>query len=402
MQITDIQQAAKRLESIIHKTPTTMSRSFSEMCGADIYFKFENQQRTGSFKVRGASNKVAKLAENENLTEVVAASAGNHAQGLAYASSRLGIKCTIVMPRSTPIAKVAATEGYGATVVLSGRTYDDAYNKALEIQAETGAVFIHPFDDLDVIAGQATVAIEILNDLPDLDAIVVPAGGGGLLAGISYYVKSIRPEIKVIGVQASGAPAIKNSFDAKALTTTDDVYTIADGIAVKVPGTLTFELINQYVDEMVTVTDDEIASAILLLLERGKQVVEPAGAVSLAAMLNRKVANLGGKKVVCVLSGGNIDVSFIHKIVEKGLISRGRQMRFRAIMLDSPGSLEQFAAVIAECGANVIAVQYDKISADLNLNETIIHIGCEVGGPEHGERVIAKLEAAGYRVTRED
>ena len=402
MKIKDIELAAQRLESIVHNTPVMPSRTFSELSGSNVYFKYENQQRTGSFKVRGASNKISKLMEVRKISEVVAASAGNHAQGLAYAASRFGIKCTIVMPRSTPIAKVAATEGYGANVVLSGKSYDDAYNKALEIQAESGAVFIHPFDDLDVIAGQATVAMEILADLPDAEAIVVPAGGGGLLAGVAYYAKSIRPDIKIIGVQAEGAPAIKKSFDEKKLTSTDDVYTIADGIAVKSPGKLTVEMINKYVDEMVTVSDDEIASAILLLLERGKQVVEPAGAVSIAAMLNNKAENLSGKKVVCILSGGNIDVSFIHKIVEKGLVTRGRQMRFRAIMVDSPGSLEQFAAVIAKCGANVIAVQYDKISIDLNLNETIIHIGCEVSGPAHGEKVIIELEKTGYRVTRED
>ncbi|MCL2837717.1 MAG: threonine ammonia-lyase [Oscillospiraceae bacterium] len=438
MQIKDIEQAAQRLSDIVHNTPTMLSRTFSELGGANVYFKYENQQRTGSFKVRGASNKVAKLLETQErapetsqqsgcfgieeqpparrsfsddlcpetsnegeLRRVVAASAGNHAQGLAYAASRLGLDCTIVMPRSTPIAKIAATEGYGAKVVLSGSNYDAAYNKALEIQETGGAVFIHPFDDLDVIAGQATVAMEILQDLPDAEAIVVPAGGGGLLAGVAYYVKTLRPDIKVIGVQASGAPAIKKSFDAKKLVSTDDVYTIADGIAVKSPGKLTVEMINKYVDEIVTVEDDEISSAILLLLERGKQVVEPAGAVSLAAVLNRKV-DLAGKKVVCVLSGGNIDVSFIHKIVEKGLVTRGRQMRFRAIMLDVPGSLEQLSSIIAKNGANVIMVQYDKISADLNLNETIIHVGCEVSGHAHGDKLIAALEQEGYRVTRED
>jgi len=404
MRIHDIEQAAERLADIVHHTVSMPSRTFSEMSGANLYFKYENQQRTGSFKVRGASNKIAKLmetSENRELPQVIAASAGNHAQGLAYSASRFGIKCTIVMPRATPIAKIEATRGYGAEVVLSGASYDDAYNKALEIQAESGAIFVHPFDDLDVIAGQATVAMEILADLPDIDAIVVPAGGGGLLAGVAFYAKSVRPDIKIIGVQASGAPAIKNSFDAKKLTSTDKVYTIADGIAVKSPGTLTVELINEYVDEMVTVSDDEIASAILLLLERGKQVVEPAGAVPLAAMLNNKT-DLDGKKVVCILSGGNIDVSFIHKIVEKGLVTRGRQMRFRAIMLDSPGSLERFSSIIAECGANVIMVQYDKISANLSLNETIIHVGCEVSGPKHGEKVIAALERAGYRAERED
>jgi len=429
------------LSEIVHKTPLVFSHTFSAFGDTNLYFKYENQQRTGSFKVRGASNKIAKLMEAEKnripeisepmvghfgkeeqpparrsfsdglcpktsneggLRRVVAASAGNHAQGLAYSASRLGINCTIVMPRSTPIAKIAATEGYGATVVLSGSSYDDAYKKALEIKEETGAIFVHPFDDLDVIAGQATVAQEILEKLPDVEVIVVPAGGGGLLAGVAFYIKSIRPDIKVVGVQAEGAPAIKNSFEAKERLTTDDVYTIADGIAVKKPGEITVDIINKYVDEMVTVSDDEISTTILLLLERAKQVVEPAGAVSLAAVLNRKIADLYGKNTVCVLSGGNIDVSFIHKIVEKGLVSRGRQMRLRAIMLDVPGSLEKFASVFAECNSNVIMVQYDKISTDLNLNETIIHVGCEVSGPKHGEKVIAALEDAGYRVTRED
>jgi len=398
MELKDVEQAATRLHDVIHPIPVTTSKTFSAMSGAELYLKFENQQKTGSFKVRGAYNKIAKLAETGELKSVVASSAGNHAQGVAYASAQLGIKATIVMPRSTPIAKVSATEGYGAEVVLYGDCYDDAYNKAMEIQKETGAVFIHPFNDWDVAAGQGTIALEILHDLPTTDIIVVPAGGGGLLAGVAFAAKQVNPRVKVIGVQAEGADAIVQSFKQKKLVSTEHISTIADGIAVKTPGDFTIPIINQYVDEMVTVSDDEIAAAILLLLERTKQVVEPSGATPLAAALNNKF-DLKGKKVVCVMSGGNIDVSFIHRVVEKGLVTRGRQMRFKTIMLDVPGSLEKFSAIVSKCNANIIMVQHDRLHADLGLDEAIMHVAVEVSSYEVGMKMIQKLEKAGYKIT---
>lgn len=396
MDYKEVEQAAHRLAPVIHNVRVTRSHTFSDMSGCELYLKCENRQKTGSFKVRGAYNKLAKLKEEQGVSEVIASSAGNHAQGVAYASKCLGIHATIVMPKSTPIAKVQATAGYGAEVVLAGDCYDEAYAKAVSLQAESGAVFIHPFDDEDVIAGQGTIAYEILHDLPNVDVIVVPAGGGGLLSGIASYVKAINPRIRVVGVQAEGANAIVKSFQKKKHCTTKGVNTIADGIAVQNPGKTTVALINEHVDQMVSVSDDEIASAILLLLEREKQVVEPSGAAPLAALLNHKL-DCKGKRVVCVLSGGNIDVSFIHKVVEKGLLTRGRNMKFKTLMQDVPGALEQFCTVVRSQNANIIEVQYDRFQADLGLRETIIHMAVEVSGRAHGEALIKALNEEGYR-----
>ncbi len=395
--IQDIDEASRRLSSVIHSIPLESSTTFSSMTGAEVYLKCENQQKTGSFKVRGAYNKIMKLHEKGELTSVIASSAGNHAQGVAFAASSIGIPATICMPRSTPIAKVSATQGYGANVVLSGAVYDDAYAKAMSIVEETGATFIHPFDDEDVMAGQGTIGLEILRDLPTVDVILVPAGGGGLLSGIAACVKQINPRIKVIGVQAEGAPAIVNSFHQPEICPSTYVHTIADGIAVKCPGTSTMEHINAFVDDMLTVSDADIASTILLLLERTKQVVEPAGASSLAALLSGKM-DFTGKRVCCVLSGGNIDVSFIHRVVEKGLVSRGRHMKFSTILPDVPGALEHFAHIISEQNANIIMFQHDRVNADLNIDEAIVHVVCEVGGVEHGNKVIAAIEKEGYTV----
>lgn len=400
LQLKEIELAAKRLKPTIHKTKIEKSTTFSAMTGGEIYLKFENQQKTGSFKIRGASNKIAALVERGEITSAVASSAGNHAQGVAYASHVNGIPATIVMPKSAPIAKVSATEGYGAKVVLYGDCYDDAYNKAVEIQEKEGATFLHPYDDLEVMAGQGTIGIEILEELPTVDIVIVPAGGGGLLAGVAACIKQINPRVKIIGVQAEGAPAVANSFKNKKHCTTDTATTIADGIAVKIPGEKTIELINKYADDVVTVSDAEISEAILLLLERTKQVVEPAGATPLAAVLNEKV-DVKGKKVACVLSGGNIDVSFVQRIIDLGLVTRERKLKFRATLLDTPGSLENLSRLLAGVNANIIMVQYDRWSADLDPNEAIIHIACEVGGKEHGQRVMKALKDNGYKVVKE-
>ena len=398
--LREIELAAKRLSNTIHRTKLEKSTTFSNMTGGDIYLKYENQQKTGSFKIRGASNKIAALVERGEIKSAVASSAGNHAQGTAYASKVHGIPAVICMPKSTPIAKVEATKGYGAEVVLSGECYDDAYNKALEIVEKEGATLIHPFDDLEVMAGQGTIGIEILEDLPTVDVILVPAGGGGLLAGVAACIKQINPRVKVIGVQAEGAPAIAKSFAEKKHISTDYSRTIADGISVKNPGEKTIELINKYADDVVTVTESEISEAILYLIERTKQVVEPAGATTLAAVLAGKV-DVTSKKTVCVLSGGNIDVSFITRIIELGLSSRGRKIKFRATLLDIPGSLEHLSKVLSDANANIIMVQYDRMSKDLDPNEAIIHIACEVGGTEHGEKVVKALEKNGYSITVE-
>ncbi len=397
LELKDFELAANRLKNVLHYIPLSTSSTFSGMSGAEVYLKYENQQKTGSFKVRGAYNKIMKRYAEGGLDSVVASSAGNHAQGVAFAAASVGVKSTIVMPRSTPIAKVSATQGYGAEVVLAGNIYDEAYAKACEICKDTGAEFIHPFDDEDVMAGQGTIALEILRDLPIVDMIFVPAGGGGLISGVAACAKQINPRIQIIGVQAEGAPAIANSFRSGTRQPSETVRTIADGIAVKSPGEKTFGYIQQYVDRMVTVSDDEISAAVLLLLERAKQVVETSGAASLAAVLNHKV-DVAGKKVVCVLSGGNIDVSFIHKIVEKGLVTRCRQLKFSILMPDVPGSLERFSHVVAAHNANIILFQHDRVRADLDIGEAVIQVVCEVGGVEHAKRLIDDLDGHGYKV----
>ena len=398
MDIKDIERAAKRLKDVIHYIPVGESRTFSEMSGAQLYLKYENQQKTGSFKVRGAYNKLACLVERgEKPASIVASSAGNHAQGVAYAAALLGIKAKIVMPKNAPIAKVSATEGYGAEAVLHGGGFDDAYEKAVAISKEEDAVFVHAFNDDDVIAGQGTVGLEILHDIPAVDVIVVPAGGGGLLAGISCCVKEINPRVRMIGVQAEGADAVCRSFKSHGLVATEHANTIADGIAVKSPGMLALNLINKYADDVVTVTDEEIASAILLLIERTKQVVEPAGAASVAAAISGKLnLGLGGMKTVCVLSGGNIDVSFIHTIVERGLVSRGRQLTLRTRVADTPGSLEKFAKITGLCGANIMTIAHDRHRPGLQIGEAVLHADLEVSGFEHGRQVIDMLRQNGY------
>lgn len=393
--INDFQAAANRLRPVIHRISLSTSKTFSEMSGAEVYLKYENQQKTGSFKVRGAYNKIMKRREEGGLQAVVASSAGNHAQGVAFAASRIGIPATIVMPRSTPIAKVSATQGYGAKVILHGGIYDEAYARACQIVEEEQAEFIHPFDDEDVIAGQGTIALEILSDLPFVDVVLVPAGGGGLVSGIAACIKQINPRVQVIGVQAEGAPALVNSFRKAAVQPSSSVRTIADGIAVKKPGEVTLGYINQYVDDMVTVSDGEIAEAILLLLERTKQVVEPAGATPLAAVLNEKV-DVRGKKICCVLSGGNIDVSFIHKVVEKGLVTRGRHLKFSTIMPDVPGALEKFTHLVAKENANIIMLQHDRVQVNLDIGDAVLHAVCEVSGQEHGRRLLNTLREGGY------
>ena len=397
LKLQDIELAAQRLRPVLHHTELDMSSTFSEMTGGQIYLKCENRQKTGSFKIRGAGNKIAAIAERGEVKSVVASSAGNHAQGVALAAKNFGIPATIVMPASAPIAKVQATQGYGAKVVLSGDCYDDAYAKACEICREEGATFLHPYNDLEVIAGQGTLGLEILSDLPTADVVIVPAGGGGLLAGVAACIKQINPRIRVIGVQAEGADAIARSFREKRYISTDEVSTIADGIAVKSPGDITVELINRYADDVVTVSDIEISEAILMLMERCKQIVEPSGATPVAAVLKGKV-DVRGKKVVCLLSGGNIDVSFIQCIIEQGLVSMHRRLKFPFTLLDKPCSLSRLLNDVAALGANILSVEHDRLSAGLNPNETNVHIACEVGGRAHGENVVAELKNKGYNL----
>ena len=401
LELKDFELAEQRLRGVLHHTELDLSSTFSEMTGGRIYLKCENRQKTGSFKIRGASNKIAALVERGEAKAVVASSAGNHAQGVACAARKFGIPATIVMPKAAPIAKVQATEGYGAKVVLAGDCYDDAYARACEICRGEGATFLHPYNDPEVIAGQGTLGMEILGDLPSVDIVITPAGGGGLLAGVATAIKLLNPRVKVYGVQAEGADAIARSFREKKLVTTDSASTIADGIAVKAPGDLTVELINRYADGVLTVSDTEIADAILLLLERCKQVVEPAGATPLAAVLSGRL-DVRGKRVVCLLSGGNIDVSFIQSIIERGLVARHRRIKFVVTLLDRPGSLMQMLGVIAASGANILQIEHDKLSEGLNPNETNVHVSLEVGGAAHGEAGIEALREKGYSVVKED
>lgn len=400
IELSEIWRASRRLSPIVHRTELDLSATFSAMSGGTVYLKCENRQKTGSFKIRGASNKLSAMAERGEKTPVVASSAGNHAQGVAHAAKMLGIDATIVMPKAAPIAKVQATEGYGAKVVLEGDCYDDAYAAACQICREEGAIFLHPYNDPEVIAGQGTLGLEILEQLPEVDIIIAPAGGGGLLAGLAAAVKQLRPEVQIWGVQAEGANAVAQSYAEKRLVCTDCAATIADGIAVKAPGDITVELINRYADGVVTVSEGEIAEAILLLMERCKQIVEPAGATPVAAVLGGKI-DVRGKKVVCLLSGGNIDVSFVQGIIERGLVQRHRRLKFTVRLLDKPGSLAQMLNVLASAGANILTVQHDKLSLGLDPNETTVHVACEVGGEDHAEKVLSRLKEKGYTLSDE-
>ena len=397
LSLRDFERAAKRLEGIIHRTDLDYSATFSCMAGGEVWMKCENRQKTGSFKIRGAANKIGALTERGEVKAVVASSAGNHAQGVAYAAQRHGLPATIVMPKAAPIAKVQATEGYGAKVVLCGDCYDDAFEKAMEICREEDATFLHPFDDYEVMAGQGTVGLEILSQLPTVDTVVVPVG---LLAGVAACIKQVNPRVRVVGVQAEGANAVWRSFHEGQRVASERVSTIADGIAVKCPGEKTVAQIMQYADDLVTVSDNDISAAILLLMERTKQIVEPSGASSVAAVLAGKLET-AEKKTVCLLSGGNIDVSFIHRVIELGLVSRHRRIKLATTLPDSPGSLMRLLQIIADSGANIMTINHDRLCPSLSPSEILVHIACEVGGQEHGQALLDRLGSEGYAVSME-
>ncbi len=390
-----IYHAAFVLKDVARKTDLIEAPKLSKDC--QLYLKTENLQATGSFKVRGAYYKISQLSEEESAKGVIACSAGNHAQGVALAAKAFGVPATIVMPAGAPLSKVKATRELGANVVLHGSVYDDAYAEACRIQQETGATFIHPFDDPMVIAGQGTIGLEIMDDLPDVDTIVVPIGGGGLASGVAAAVKMLHPNVKVIGVQAAGAAGMKASIDAGHVVSLDAAKTIADGIAVKKPGELTFELCSRYLDEIVTVDDDEIAQTILFLMERGKMVAEGAGAAPVAAIMNRKFDVSG--KVAAVISGGNIDVTMISRIIEKGLLRAGRMTKLRILMQDRPGQLEMASRIIAAEGANVMVVHHDRTDVDLDIRDAILEITMETQDRKHAQRVIDALRAGGFQVS---
>ncbi len=365
--------------------------------GIELYLKAENLQLTGSFKLRGAYYKMSKLSEEEKSRGVVACSAGNHAQGVALAAQKNGIKSVICLPDGAPISKVEATRSYGAEICLVEGVYDDAYRKALELRDTEGYTFIHPFDDPDVIAGQGTIGLELAEQMADLDAVIVPIGGGGLISGISFTLKSLNPNIKVYGVQSAGAPSMANSIHDAHIETLDKVKTIADGIAVKQPGNLTYEIVSQYVDEIVTVTDDEISAAILALMEQHKLVTEGAGAASVAAVMFDKI-DLRGKKSVCVLSGGNIDVTILSRVIARGLLISGRSCQLNIELVDKPGQLLKVSRIIAEQGGNVTAVFHEHTNEGSDINGCYLRVTLETRNHEHIEAIKQALTDAGIKI----
>lgn len=395
LQLENVYQAAFALKNIIRNTELIHAPKINPE--VDLYIKPENLQVTGSFKVRGAAYKISRLTDEEKAKGVIACSAGNHAQGVALAAARNGIKSIICLPDGAPISKVEATRAYGAQIELVNGVYDDAYNYALKLKDEMGMTFIHPFDDDAVIAGQGTIALEILEENPNVEAIVVPIGGGGLISGVAYAVKALRPEVKVYGVQAAGAPSMVKSVGEGEILTLDSVKTIADGIAVKQPGNTTFEICSKYVDDIVTVTDDETATAILTLMEKQKLVAEGAGAVSVAAVMFDKVP-VKGKNTVCIVSGGNIDVTILSRVIDRGLLKSGRLCKLAIELTDKPGQLRDLSAIIANYGANVVSVNYEHAGKGTDVNSCIISMELETKNKAHIQEVKDGLTENGFKL----
>ena len=381
----------------IKKTPLIHSPIFSDLTESEIYLKAEFRQKTGSFKIRGAYYKIKSLSDDEKKRGVVAASAGNHAQGVAFASSLEKIACTIVMPKNASPAKVSATRGYGANVILEGVNYDESSSKAKEIAAQTGATMIHAFDDPQIIAAQGVVGLEILDDLPDVDEIYLPIGGGGLAAGTLIAIKEKNPHIKVVGVQSRSFPAMYESFKQGSLVASGGARTIADGVSVKIPGQLTFAIINQLIDEIVLVDDTEITKAMFLLMERMKFVVEPAGAVSLAYLISNKPSP--GKKVVAVLAGGNVDMYLLGQIVDKGLAAMGRLLKLSVLLPDKPGAFKEIVDEITMANANIVEVVHDRLSSNINAGSAGVTLSLETQGKEQANLLIKALQKKNIRFT---
>jgi len=394
--IEKVKDAENLLKPIIRKTDLIYS-SFLSKNNNEVYLKAENLQITGSFKVRGAYVKIAGLSEEQKTKGIIACSAGNHAQGVALSAQKNNISSTIFIPSTAPISKIEATKKYGANIRLVDGVYDDAYNEAVKFQKETGAEFIHPFDDDDVIAGQGTIALELLEQLKDIDAVVVPIGGGGLISGIAYTIKTLKPNCKVYGVQAVGAGSMYHSVEQNRRLELPMVKTFADGTAVKMPGANTFELCQKYVDKIVTVTDDEIATAILTLMERQKLIAEGAGALSVAAVMFDKLP-LDNKKVVCVVSGGNIDVNILSRVINRGLLKSGRIADLMIEMLDKPGQLKEVSKIIADMGANVIKVLHNQGGEGTDINECCLRITMETRNHQHFSEIKHALFNAGYKI----
>ena len=393
--IDSVYKAKRALEGVARKTDVIYA---PKLCpGIELYLKTENLQTTGSFKVRGAYYKMNCLSKEEKARGVVACSAGNHAQGVALAAQKNGIKAVICLPDGAPISKVEATKSYGAEVCLVKGVYDDAYQKALQLRDEMGYTFLHPFNDEDVIAGQGTIALEIAEQLPDVDAIIVPVGGGGLISGIAYTIKTLNPHVKVYGVEAKGAPCMKNALDHGGIETLTSVSTIADGIAVKQPGDITYELCKKYVDEIVTVSDDEISAAILTLMEKQKLVTEGAGAVGVAAAMFNKI-DLKDKKVVCLLSGGNIDVTILSRVINRGLLMSGRSYQITIELVDKPGQLKDVSRIIADLGGNVTSVRHERANEGSDVNGCYLRIVLETRNFEHIAQIREALKNEGFKL----
>ncbi|WP_323191015.1 threonine ammonia-lyase [Halostella sp. PRR32] len=398
IELADVREARERVSATARHTPLDYSHTYSKMTGAEVYLKLENFQRTGSFKIRGATNRIKTLSEAEKDAGVVTASAGNHAQGVALAASRVGVDSKIVMPTNAPISKVGATRNYGAEVVLHGDDYNDAAERAHEIEREENRTYVHAFDDEMVMAGQGTIGLEIVEELPEVDTVVVPIGGGGLISGIATAVKAHDPETRVVGVQAEGASSVATSLQKGEIHELDGVDTIADGIATRSVGELPFEVIQKRVDEVVTVPDADIAMAITNLLERSKTMVEGAGAVPLAALLEGHLDYEHEEVIVPALCGGNIDLNMLTTVVMRGLVETGRYLKVRTVLKDRPGALEDLLKVIADMRANIYAIQHDRTSRDIGMSDTEVELDLETRGHDHVDRLLAELRNRGYEV----
>ena len=396
LNLQKIYEAKERIKDVIVDTPFSYAPYLSELAACEVYLKKESLQTTGAFKIRGAYNKIATLSHAQRACGVIAASAGNHAQGVAMSASKFAIKAVIVMPESTPLTKINGVKYFGAEVILAGTNYDEAYAYAKRYAQENSLTFVHPFEDDEVMAGQGTVALEIMDKCPQLDAVIIPAGGGGLASGMATAFKAINPEIEVIAVSATGAPALKNSYDLGRAVDSLSVRTIADGIAVRDTSEITLGYMLKYVDRFLSVDDSEIASAILFLLEKQKLVVEGAGAVGVAALLHHKLEHLKGKKVAVVLSGGNMDVTLLSVIIEKGLLKSGRKMNITVTLIDKPGSLMRFTEILKELNANIVHISYDRTSVSLDYGDANVTVHMETKGEEHQEQIKSVLKKEGY------
>jgi threonine dehydratase len=394
----DVELAREAIRRYVYETPCASSERLSAMTGCKLHLKLENLQMTASYKERGSLNKILHLTEKERKAGVIAASAGNHAQGVAYAAERNGIKATIVMPETTPLAKVRGTQEFNAEVILHGSSYDDAFARAMELQAERGYSFIHAFDDPLIIAGQGTVGLELLEQNPYLDAVIVPVGGGGLIAGVAIAMKEINPKIRIIGVEAEQVPSMKASLEAGKIVEVERASTIADGIAVAKVGRHTFPIVQKYIDDIVTVNEEEIANAVMILLEREKTLAEGSGASGFAALYNHKISGLEGKRVAVIVTGGNIDITILAKILERGLAKDGRLANLKIIVPDKPGSIADIAAIVARRRANILNISHDRVFTLASLRETEVEFLLETKGSDHVKEIVGDITAHGYNV----